>query len=74
MRPRKRKSYFETGAGAPAPVVAEVCRRVHFSEADPMGIVWYGRYSLFLKRHQKSLAGYADLHIRISTRQGFALR
>jgi len=61
MRPRKRKSYFETGAGAPAPIVAEVCRRVHFSEADPMGIVWYGRYSLFFEEASEKLGRICGL-------------
>jgi len=61
MRPRKRKSYFETGADAPAPIVAEVRRRVHFSEADPMGIVWYGRYPLYFEEASEKLGRVCGL-------------
>lgn len=61
MRPRKRKSYFETGNDVPAPIVAEVRRRVHFSEADPMGIVWYGRYTLYFEEASEKLGRVCGL-------------
>jgi acyl-CoA thioester hydrolase len=41
---RRRKSYFKRVAGAPDPLMAQIQRRVKFSEVDAMGIVWYGRY------------------------------
>jgi len=61
MRNRKRKAYFERGEDVPAPVVAEVRRRVHFSEADPMGIVWYGRYSLYFEDASEKLGRVCGL-------------
>ncbi len=41
---RRRKSYFKRGKGVPEPLMAQIQRRVKFSEVDVMGIVWYGRY------------------------------
>jgi len=61
MRNRKRKTYFERGEDMPAPVVAEVMRRVHFSEADPMGIVWYGRYPLYFEEASEKLGRLCGL-------------
>lgn len=61
MRPRKRKSYFEQDENAPAPIVAEILRRVHFSEADAMGIVWYGRYSLYFEEAAEELGRICGL-------------
>jgi acyl-CoA thioester hydrolase len=61
MRPRKRKSYFERVKDQPAPVVAEVRRRVHFSEVDVMGIVWYGRYSLYFEEAGEALGRLCGL-------------
>lgn len=46
---RARKVYFEREAGAPDPLTWSVQRRVRFNEVDPMGIVWFGRYPLFLE-------------------------
>jgi acyl-CoA thioester hydrolase len=33
----------------PPPLVARIARRVHFREADVMGIAWYGRYAAFFE-------------------------
>jgi len=55
MRSRKNKPYFNPVAGAPEALVVEVSRRVHFSDADVMGIVWYGRYSLFFEEASEEL-------------------
>lgn len=49
MRQRKKKTYFETQPGSPQPIVVEIKRRVHFNEADIMGITWHGRYSLYFE-------------------------
>ncbi len=49
MPPRRKKVYFERVSGVPEPIVLQIRRRVHFSEVDVMGIVWYGRYALFFE-------------------------
>lgn len=55
MSMRRKKSYFSPMAGAPAPIVTEVKRRVHFSEADPMAIMWHGRYPLLFEEASEEL-------------------
>ena len=49
MTRRARAVYFEREAGTPAPLRLTVTRRVRFNEADPMGIVWFGRYALYFE-------------------------
>lgn len=46
---RRRKHYFTTEPGAPAPVSAEVTRRLAFSEVDSMAIAWHGNYLRFFE-------------------------
>lgn len=46
---RRRKHYFTTEPGAPAPVSAEVSRRLAFSEVDSMAIAWHGNYLRFFE-------------------------
>ena len=46
---RRSTPYFERTPGAPAPVAVDVTRRVAFSEVDPLGIVWYGRYAVYFE-------------------------
>src|SRR3990170_7827083 len=46
---RRKKKYFEYIDGSPDPIIVEIKRRVHFSEADVMGIVWHGRYSTYFE-------------------------
>ena len=42
---RRKGAYFPVEPGAPKPVVARVSRWIRFSDVDPMGILWYGRYA-----------------------------
>lgn len=42
---RRRKSYFQTPVGAPDPVIVRVSARIHFSDVDPMAVLWHGRYA-----------------------------
>ena len=50
MKSRRNEGvYFRRVPGAPAPLTARVVRPVLFSDVDPMGIVWFGRYPLFLE-------------------------
>jgi acyl-CoA thioester hydrolase len=46
---RGSATYFEREADAPLPLTVSVPRRVRFSEADPMGIAWYGRYANYFE-------------------------
>jgi acyl-CoA thioester hydrolase len=56
MTARKKKGkYFKVSEGAPAPLVVRVKRRVSFSEVDAMGIVWFGRYPVFLEEASAEL-------------------
>jgi len=67
---RKRRSstpYFERQPDAPAPLTACIPRRVLFSDADPMGILWHGRYPAFFESaaaelHRACGLGYLDYH------------
>lgn len=65
MTRRARKHYFPREPGMPAPLAVTVERRVRFSEVDPMGIVWFGRYASFFEEGAAELGrrcglGYAD--------------
>lgn len=55
MKPRKKTAYFERVPGSPEPVVVDIKRRVRFNEADPMAIVWHGRYPLFFEEAAEEL-------------------
>jgi len=52
---RKKGNYFQRSEEAPAPLVARVERRVSFNEVDVMGIVWFGRYPVFLEEGSAEL-------------------
>jgi acyl-CoA thioester hydrolase len=67
MNMRRKKSYFPPIDGAPPPIVAEVKRRVHFNEADPMAVMWHGRYPLLFEEASEELGrrcglSYADFY------------
>jgi acyl-CoA thioester hydrolase len=61
MLKRRRSTYFERIPGAPEPVNVEVKRRVRFNEADPMAIVWHGRYPLFFEEASEELGRLCGL-------------
>ncbi len=52
---RRQKQYFERIAGSPEPVSVEITHRVHFNEADPMAIMWHGRYPLLFEEAAEEL-------------------
>ena len=52
---RRRKCYFTTEPGAPAPLVHECRRRVAFSEVDAMAVTWHGNYLLFFETAHSEL-------------------
>ncbi len=64
MRQRRRTSYFERIPGSPDPVVVEIARRVRFNEADPMAIVWHGRYPLYFEEASEELGRKCGLSYR----------
>src|SRR6185503_16474709 len=44
--PRRQKgNYFPALPDAPAPIVVRLQHRIRFSDVDPMGILWHGRYA-----------------------------
>ncbi len=55
MKTRKKTTYFERIPGAPGPIVVEIKRRVRFNEADPMAVVWHGRYPLYFEEASEEL-------------------
>lgn len=60
-----RNHYFPSDPSAPSPLRATVSRRVRFEEADPLGIVWHGRYASYFEDARECLGnahgiGYAD--------------
>jgi len=57
----KRTEYFLRLPGSPKPLIFSVKRRVSFSEVDVMGIVWFGRYSLYFEEAQRELGRYCGL-------------
>lgn len=52
---RKKNGYFESIAGMPDPLTVYIKRRVKFSEADVMGIVWHGRYPEYFEEGSAEL-------------------
>lgn len=48
-RRRCKTSRFPQIPGAPSPLTVQAVRPVVFSDVDPMGIVWFGRYTLFVE-------------------------
>lgn len=46
---RKKGRYFPRSPDAPTPIAVQVIRRVSFSDVDPMGILWHGRYPKYFE-------------------------
>ena len=54
VRRREKALMFPEEPGYPA-LRASVVHRVGFSEVDPMGIVWFGRYAVFFEEASAAL-------------------
>lgn len=52
---RKKGNYFQLDPDAPSPLSVSLKRRVSFSEVDPMGILWHGRYALYFEDANEEL-------------------
>lgn len=55
MMPRRLKHLSFSIEAAYPPLHARVTHRVGFSEVDPMGIVWFGRYTVFFEEASAEL-------------------
>ena len=55
MKQRRKKTYFEREAGAPAPVTMTIQRRIQFSDVDALAISWHGRYVAFFEEAANEL-------------------
>lgn len=65
IRRRRKSGYFPLEPGSPAPLVVRVPRRIRFSDVDPMGILWYGRFACLFEDANDELGrrcgmSYAD--------------
>lgn len=65
MMRRQKRGYFQPIPNAPLPLDVRTRRRVAFSEVDPMGIVWHGRYPAYFEAAWSELGrayglSYAD--------------
>jgi acyl-CoA thioester hydrolase len=63
-----RKPYFPV-SGQPAPLSGSVPRTVRFEEADPLSVVWHGRYASYFEDAREHLGsmhgvGYLDFSKR----------
>lgn len=61
------KPYFPLKKYDPPPLHITVKRRVRFEEADPLGIVWHGRYSSYFEDARGAMGekygiGYLDFY------------
>lgn len=70
MTRRARTVYFEREPGAPPPLRLKLSRRVRFSEVDPMGIVWFGRYALYFEEGSAELGRRCGLSFEDFYREG----
>ncbi len=60
--PRRQKgNYFPAEEGAPAPLVVSLKQRIHFSDVDPMGILWHGRYAKLFEKANEALGQLCDM-------------
>ncbi len=51
----EKYQYFERREDTPPPIEAQAEKKIQFSEADPMGVVWHGRYPRLFE------IGYSEL-------------
>jgi len=67
---RKKSGYFSAEADAPPappPIAVRLKQRIRFSDVDPMGILWHGRYAQLFEAANEEIARrcamtYADFH------------
>lgn len=60
--PRRRKGgYFPVAPGAPAPLVVRRVKRIRFSDVDPMGVLWHGRYAKLFEEANEELGRHSGM-------------
>ena len=69
---RRRKSYFTTEPGAPAPLVLVCRRRIAFSEVDAMAVAWHGNYLRFFEAAHSELMQKIGLGFAEYAKHGIA--
>ncbi|MBQ9502219.1 MAG: acyl-CoA thioesterase [Lentisphaeria bacterium] len=69
---RRRKSYFSTPEGMPAPVTVTVRRRTAFSEVDAMAVAWHGNYLRFFEAAHAELMQKIGLGFSVYAAHGIA--
>jgi len=52
---RKKGAYFRRTNGTPPPISVSLKRRISFSEVDPMGVLWHGRYAFYFEQANEKL-------------------
>jgi acyl-CoA thioester hydrolase len=62
---RQKGGYFPAQAADPAPIVVHLKHRVRFSDVDPMGVLWHGRYCHLFEQANEEIGrscgmGYPD--------------
>ena len=69
MNPTRRQKggYFSAELGAPPAVVVRLKQRIRFSDVDPMGILWHGRYAHLFEQANEEIGRhcamtYGDFH------------
>lgn len=60
--PRRQKgNYFTVVPDAPAPLVIRIPQRIRFSDVDPMGILWHGRYAKLFEQANEELGRLCNM-------------
>lgn len=52
---RQKRGYFPAEPDAPAPIIVRLRERIRFSDVDPMGILWHGRYAKLFEAANEEL-------------------
>jgi acyl-CoA thioester hydrolase len=52
---RQKRGYFPPDPAAPKPLVVQLNQRIRFSDVDPMGILWHGRYAKLFEQANEEL-------------------
>ena len=68
-----REPYFPNDPSAPPPLRATVTRRVRFEEADPLGIVWHGRYAGYFEDARECLGDTLGIGYMAFFSRGFGI-
>lgn len=69
--PRRRKGgYFPIESTAPSPLIVRMVKRIAFSDVDPMGILWHGRYAKLFEAANEELGRLCGMSYPVFRRDG----